>query len=743
MRIKSGLIVLVLCFTMFKIHAHTYPNVLFENSVMPGSYGHSLVSYSGFSWVENVKGHIPLSDSVFFTPRNSISLKYTSSTMGKWEVQLNYPRNRGYVLSAEDRNLSFRLYISDLQDHNSLPKIGLLFGDSCSQTVELQNYMTDLPQRKWIHVEIPIADFLPSSSGDTLKHALQGVILSQSQATGVDVSNHLYLDQIEITGASPPKLKLAYPAVLTEAKPYEKHVKLTWQLPLNPNIRYIKIYRSRDKENYTPIGITPVFASSFADMVPASNRTYFYKITWVDHNYEESPFSHALEARTSPLSDDQMLNMIQAAHISFFVERTEVNSGMHALTFSNRHATVSVQETGYSLLAHLVGVERDFSSFNIWYNRLEKITDFLMEAEHYYGVFPSFFDGRTGRGVFDNDSLSTVSLKATAMLIQGLLVSSEYLKSEKLASQEMANGSEKLQEKIQHLWTRIDWTKFALDEDRILYDRWSPVTGFKYAIPLGGFNDSFSSYILALAAPKHAISQHAYAHGLGVERTPSELTEEPSFDLELIGNPAFDVTLDRDEQDDDPPRLLTDRYDTKPFIVDTLLYGLEIPVGTVDRNLLETFAIFLAFNPKGSKDMFTDYGRSVQNLTEAYKRRDNEMNAGNYSLEVWGTQQGVEEEEYLPELNPAISAASYPFNPEEAIQSIRSFYGEYGRYIYSELGFRNWINFNENVVSLQYNALNQAAVAVMIENGRSGLIWDLYMNQPDIVKVLKTFFERE
>src|SRR5690606_3415704 len=69
----------------------TYPEVLFSNSVLSGNFGHSLISYSGFSWVENVKGRMPLSDTLFFTPGNSLSLKYTSSIQGHWEASVNFP----------------------------------------------------------------------------------------------------------------------------------------------------------------------------------------------------------------------------------------------------------------------------------------------------------------------------------------------------------------------------------------------------------------------------------------------------------------------------------------------------------------------------------------------------------------------------------------------------------------------------------------------------------------------------
>ncbi len=723
------------------IIANTYPNVLFENSVMSGSYGHSLVSYSGFSWVENVKGRIPLSDSKYFTPSNSISLKYTSSDAGKWELYLFFPDGTAYVPGPEDRYLSMRVNLQELSATNSLPLISLDFGDTCSHALQLSAYLPSEDTDKWMHVKIPLSDFgFHLFDKDT---RLNGLIFSQNGPTTVDVANHILVDQIEVIGDFPEKVELAYPAVLSQAQPFEKHVRLTWQLPLNPSIRYVKIYRSRDNENFVPVGMSPVFANSYADMVPAANRTYYYRISWVDFDYEESPMSRTLEARTATLSDEEFLDLIQTAHINFFLERTEVNSGMHQLSFSEVEASVSVKETGYSLMAHLVGVEREFTSFNVWFKRLERVVNFLEDAEHYYGAFPRLLDGRSGKGVYSElDSVQKVDLESTATLLQALLISAEYLKRSDLPKEEFKDNIDNLLEKIGKIWTRVDWKKFALDNDRILYEGWSPEAGFRYAKPMGGFNIGFLSYVLALSAPEHAINPEAYSYGLGVNRALADQVEEPPIDLELVDNPAFQL-VQEDEivvQDTFQAR---GHYVEMPFTVDTLLYGVEIPLGSIEKNLLYTYALFFAFDPIGSQDSFADYGKSIANLTEAYKRRDNEMNAGNYSLEIWGTEQGGSDESQLPVLVPAISAASYAFRPVDALKSLRSYYGDYGQYIFTELGFRSWINFNENTVASEFSALNQGAVAIMIENGRSGLLWSLFMNHPDVLDFWVKHFRQE
>src|SRR5690606_21254966 len=120
-----------------------------------------------------------------------------------------------------------------------------------------------------------------------------------------------------------------------------------------------------------------------------------YKIAWVDYDYLESPFSNVLEAETKTADNEELLDFMQAAHLNYFLERTEVNSGMHAVEFGVDNATVSVEETGVSLLAQIVGTSRGFVSQSATRNRLTRILDFLGQVDRYHGAFPAFLDGRT------------------------------------------------------------------------------------------------------------------------------------------------------------------------------------------------------------------------------------------------------------------------------------------------------------------------------------------------------------
>lgn len=714
------------CFLMGNslVFSQHYSRVLFDNSVLPGNYGYSQVSYSGFSWVENVKGRMPLVDSLSFTPNNALSLKYTSSIRGLWEATVFFPENKHYFLNENEEILTFRMYLMPDFDLQALPNIALMQGDTCTKKITIQNSQTDgLLVDQWVQVRIPLSHFVGFDAGE----AVSGLVFYQGGATGLEVVNHLLIDQIEFLPLNLPNTDLNYAAVLNQVTGYERHVEVEWQLPLDPAIRFVKIYRSVDGENFEEIAIRPILLSNYIDIVPASNRDYYYKISWLDQRYAESPFSKILMAETKPINNEMLLDAVQAAHINYFDKWVEFNSGMHKEDYFSSEAVVNVEDTGYGLLANTIGAAKGLISNRIYLRRVENMVTFLSgSAEQYYGAFPLLLDGRSGKGVYAQDTAAIADVKATASLMQGLLVARNYLK-ERLAIREeegspagnegsmAANIDERIKgtiEGIDKLWRNVQWTQFATG-DSVLMDTWSPQTGFEQARPMGGFGADMLSYFLALASPTYALGPDAYTKGLAIKR-------------DFIGLDSLDQ------------RKL---YSETPMRSDTLLYGYFLDVGSLNQNLMEAYASFLAFNPMGKRDQFADYGLSLTRLIHAYKRRDNEMNAGNSASEIWGTAQEDAYSEYLPSLVPAISASGFAFAPDVSLPSIRSMYLEYGNVLFTEFGFRNWINIHDHRISATFEGLNQAAIPVMIENGRSGLIWRLFMSHEDIQRMTQTYFQ--
>lgn len=711
--------------------ADAYPGVLFDNSIMGGSYAHSHVNHQGASWVENVQCHLPVSDTLFFTPGNALSLKYTSGQAGFWQTDLFFPRATGKYQASDQEVLSLKLFVltPGTEAHN-LPSVSLVYdGEEAGGRLDLSRYIPTFDTNSWLSIQIPVADF-----GSAWRRAsIEGIRLSQNARD--QGAHHVFVDQIEFLPSNPPTEKLFSAAVLSTVKAYDRHVRLTWELPMTPSIRYIKIYRSEDNETFEPVGIKPVFVRNAIDLVPVSNKTYYYKIAWVDYNYAESPFSAVMEAATKTASDEELLDFIQETHVNYFLENVEVNSGMHVMSRRVGDPRVSVQHTGLSLLAQVVGVERGFISRNLLANRTLRILRFLQDAEQHLGVYPALLNGRTGQGVHRVDSLPSVDVVATSYLIQGMLVAKQYFDGD-------TKDEQALRGMVDSLYSRVNWEEFVGkdEEASFLFDSWSPVNGFADAKPLGGFNESMTSYLLALGSPSFPIPAASYAEGWGYER---ELVDSASaYQLELVNNSFFSATLGEDIAIETAEETPEEPYFVRtPLAKDTLFYGLPVTAGTIDESPMDGLLPFLAFDPRNKADSFANYFDNNRNLLQAYKRRDNEVQVGDFSLDIWG---GV----YRPDtlgmqtfvVSPAISVASYAYEPDEALKSAREFYDRYGDYLFTGYGFRPWVNRLNNTVSERFDAVSQAAVAVSIENGRSGLIWNLLSKDEHIAGVVERHF---
>lgn len=724
---KLRVLLLFVCISMVLIsNASNYPGVLFGSSTMPGNYAYSQVVYKGQSWVENVRGRLPLSDTLFFTPSNALSLKYASVQGGHWQSNLYFTdRSQNYTPKKEEV-LSFRMYVHEINSIKDLPLLSILQLDSQTITLPLTTYLDSLPYKTWIHVQIPLVDFVNLS----FDRPISGMIVQQGLANSSQTA-HILLDQIEFATRQEEKSPaLNFPAVLSTVEAYDRHVDLTWQLPLTTHIRYIKIYRSTDQEHFEPIALRPIFATKYTDVVPLPNINYYYRITWVDAAYQESPASKILEANMQPATDDQLLDFIQASHIYYFGDHVEINSGMHKAVQGFQEATISIGETGLSLMAQVVGVEKGLIHKALLSKRVLDILKFLKKAQEYHGVFPEYLNGRTGQGVFSTGEVPSVSLKGTSTLLQGLMVASAYLNQKEISIQ------------VEGLYKRIRWDKFVKAEEggTILYDHWSPMTNFKNSRAMGGYNADWFTYVLALSAKTNGLKKEAYTEGYGIARGIRQVMQVESAlpDLNevqgnhsIVGNATGVV----------PNKTL--EIVSQSILSDTLIYGLPVRMGRLDQSLLVPYEMFFAFNPKGKRDTFGNYFENNILLTEAYRRRDQERNIGNFSLDIWGVEAGDTIARYGARIIPAISAASYAYTPEVAIKSIRRMYQDYGAQLYTEYGFRTWINFRENAVSEQYNALNQAAVVIMIENARTGLIWNALMHLEPIQTFQKQFFTPE
>ena len=709
--------------------SESYPEVLFDNSVINGSYAKSIAHYTGESWIQNVSYSLPVSDSLFFTPGNSLSLRYVSSVNGKREASiLNDKQKFAYLITKEDQ-LTFKLFIQSNTKKEQVPKVVLQQNDTRTRAIEIFNYIDDFAYDTWLNVSIPVSKF----EGIVFGKAVSAMILEQN---GYSAQTHqLFIDQIEFLPKNYPKVKLSSAAILSKISSVDKQVELVWQLPLTPSIRYVKIYRSEDKVNYQPISILPIYVQKSLDRVNEYNKTYYYKIAWVDYNYVESPFSEAREIQVKKCSDTEMLNFIRNAHVNYFIDNYDVNSGMFMPDRGNRQAIVSTNETSYAILGLLVASENNLISRQALLARLTRIVKFLGKAQQHQGVFTSFYDGRLGVPYY-RDSIPTYDVRGTSHIMESLLIARQYFSAENPEEQSLRNN-------ITKLWERINWNYFTDSKNAdVLWNKWSPIDSTARSRPLGGFNESLSTYLLAMSSPTHPLAISAYTNGFATKHKDNEFYFGDEFnDLvpelrmklndSISGSTSFNPFIDGVENNT-----------TSIYSDDKVIFAKNIAGGSLTESLMSVYRPFLIMNPKGKVDDFVDYKKYLSDYILAYKRRDNELNIGTRFTDIWGVENV--EDAYLGYLvNPAISIAAYPFEREIGLKALRKFYEEYADVLFTQYGFRSWIDIKNNDVSESYRARNQATIAVMIDNANSGMIWKLYEDIPEIKKTLEKVYTKK
>ena len=89
-------------------------------------------------------------------------------------------------------------------------------------------------------------------------------------------------------------------------------------------------------------------------------------------------------------------------------------------------------------------------------------------------------------------------------------------------------------------------------------------------------------------------------------------------------------------------------------------------------------------------------------------------------------------------ISPTAALSSFPYTPEYSMQALKSFYYNFDGKLWGPYGFYDAFNQTEDWYATNYLAIDQGPIIVMIENYRTGLLWDLFMSCPEVQTGLNT-----
>lgn len=404
------------------------------------------------------------------------------------------------------------------------------------------------------------------------------------------------------------------------------------------------------------------------------------------------------------ITDEELLDITQEETFKYFWNYAEENSGAARERYLTANPdydknTVTTGGSGFGIMTIIVAIERGFILPQEGADRIEQILNFFSTADRFHGAWPHWLDGSTGKVIPFSTKDDGGDLVETSFFAQALIVVYEYYK----------NGTDDealIAQKALGLWKEIEWSWYT-HGDNVLYWHWSPNYTWDINLKINGFNECLITYILAASSPDHSITKDVYTKGWAASGS---------------------------------------------IVSSNTKYGLPLIVKHINAEeyggpLFWSHYSFLALNPKGLSDEYVNYEEVVTNhikINYAYCL-ENPLNYRDYGKNCWGLTSSYSVTEsgeltyvaHHPKndqgvISPTAALSSMPFTPEESLNALRYLYFLKDKLL-GPAGFYDAFSPQNNYSAAKaYLAIDQGPIVIMIENYRSGLIWELFMSNADI-----------
>lgn len=387
------------------------------------------------------------------------------------------------------------------------------------------------------------------------------------------------------------------------------------------------------------------------------------------------------------ITDDALLTLTQKQTFNYFWEGADPSSGM-ARERNNSGTTVTSGGSGFGIMTLVVGMERNFVTRTEGVQRLNKIVTFLEKSDRFHGAWSHWINGSTGKVIPFSPKDNGGDLVETSFLVQGLITARQYL-----------NGTDtvgnNLIKRITTLWQGVEWDWYRKDNQEVLYWHWSPNYNWEMNFALSGYFEEQITYVLAVASPTHGIPKSVYTNGYG--RNGAIKT----------GNTYYDIVL--------------------PLGTPSPLFWVQYSYLGLDPHFKDDFADYWQQNVNATR---INYAYCVANPRKYVGYSDMcwgltaSDNPSGYDAHSPSNDQGV--------ISPTAALSSFPYTPEESMKALKFFYYTLGDRLWGTYGFYDAFDLSEGWVANSYLAIDQGPIVVMIENYRTGLLWDLFMSAPEV-----------
>ncbi|HEX9006662.1 MAG TPA: hypothetical protein VF889_05175, partial [Bacteroidota bacterium] len=282
--------------------------MFFDNSITREAYYYSAGQTTGGSTLELVNGRCPVDTAHFHLPPNALRLHWLSATGGDWRLSVRIARWRNRETSFQGDTLSFWLLAPQPLYARQFPYLFVADGHRVeSPPVALTRFTGPLPGGEWVRINIPLSAFRTGAERlDLTRIAVVGFRQNQPDQT----DHILYLDDIRIRGLEDP-LVVAQAPLTVRARGFERHIDLSWPPAEEHGAFSLLISRSADGATFRPAGTQRAGVGFYADWVGETGRSFWYQVTALNEAGVASPPSAPVQASTRPMTDEELLTMVQ------------------------------------------------------------------------------------------------------------------------------------------------------------------------------------------------------------------------------------------------------------------------------------------------------------------------------------------------------------------------------------------------------------------------------------------------
>ena len=404
------------------------------------------------------------------------------------------------------------------------------------------------------------------------------------------------------------------------------------------------------------------------------------------------------------ISDISIYDSVQRATFQYFWEGAEPNSGLarerihlDGIYPSNDPNVVTSGGSGFGIMAILAGIERGYITRQQAVERYDRILRFLETADRFHGAWPHWWHGETGKvkpfSKYDDGG----DLVESSFIAQGLLCVRQYFAKGNADEKKIAERADKLWKEIEFDWYR--------NGKNVLYWHWSPAYEWKMNFPVDGYNECLIMYILAASSPTHGVPAEVYHEGWARN---GQINENPAR------YKNYNLGMNHHNKDGHAGPLFWAHYS------------------------------YLGLDPRGLKDRYADYWEHNKNHALIHYQWcvDNPNGFKGYGPNSWGLTSSYSVKGYsghapsaqqdLGVIAPTAALASMPYTPQQSQAAMKDWFTRQKDKLFGKYGFYDAFSETDNWYLPRYLAIDQGPIVVMMENYRSGLLWNLFMSCPEV-----------